>query len=148
MIIILLPKTLVNECEGKLECLGRNTEKYKTFSVPIEREATKIGKDGNESVITISYKIKFRDSARFMATSLSNFVDNLTEGIHKIKCKYFNCFLEYESVKDNLIKYQCLSCNENYLNKIDEELKKRFKNTFRFSNNDIWCVRGNQSEYL
>ena len=148
MIIILLQKKLVNECERKLECLGGNTEKYKAFSVPIEREATKICKDGNESVVTISYKIKFSDSARFMATSLSNFVDNLTEGIHKIKCKYFSCFLEYESVKDNLIKYQCLSCNESYSNKIDEELKKRFKNTFKFSNNDIWCARGNQSEYL
>ena len=41
-----------------------------------------------------------------MTTSLSNLVDNLTERIHKIKCKYCDCFLEYESVKDNLIKYK------------------------------------------
>ena len=72
-----------------------------------------------------------------MASSLSNLVDNLTEGIHKIKCKDCDCFLEYESVKDNLIKYKCLSCNKVYSNKIDEELKKRSKNTFKFSNNDI-----------
>ena len=39
-----------------------------------------------------------------LATSLSKLVDNLTEGIHKIKCKYCSCFHEYESVKDNLIK--------------------------------------------
>ena len=26
---------------------------------------------------------------------------------------------------------------KDYLNKIDEELKKRFKNTFKFSNNDM-----------
>ena len=44
-------------------------------------------KDGNEIVVTISYKIKFINSARFMATSLSNLVDNLTVPIHKIKCK-------------------------------------------------------------
>ena len=49
---------------------------------------TKIDKEGNESVATISYKLKFIDSARFMATSLSNLVDNLKEGIHKVKCKY------------------------------------------------------------
>ena len=36
-----------------------------------------------------------------------------------------------------LLKYRCLSCNKDYSNKIDEELKKRFKNTFKFSNNDI-----------
>ena len=39
-----------------------NTEKCKTFSVPIEKVVTKIVKDGNESVITISYKIRFIDS--------------------------------------------------------------------------------------
>ena len=71
-----------------------------------------------------------------MATSLSNLVDNLTEEIHKIKCKYCDYFLEYESVKDNLIKYKYLSYNKNYSNKLDEKLKKRFKNTFKGSDND------------
>ena len=81
--------------------------------------------------------MKFMDSARFMAPSLSNLVDNLTEGIHKIKCKDCDCFLEFESVKDNSIKYKCFSYNRNYSIKFDEELKKKFKNTFRFLNNDI-----------
>ena len=58
----------------------------------MENEVTKIDKDGNESVVTMSYKIKSIDSARFIATSLSNLVDNLTEGILKIKCKDCNCF--------------------------------------------------------
>ena len=71
-----------------------------------------------------------------MATSLSDLVDYLTEGIHKIKYKDCDCFLEYENVQDNLIKYECLSRNKNYSNKIFEELKKRFK-IFNFSNNDI-----------
>ena len=56
-----------------------------------------------------------------MATSLANPVDNLTEVIHKIKCEDCDCFLEYGSVKDNLTKYKCLSCNKDYSNKIDEE---------------------------
>ena len=60
-----------------------------------------------------------------MASSLSNFVDNLAEEIHKIKCKYSDCFLEYESVEDNLIKYVCLCFNEDYLNKLNEKLKKK-----------------------
>ena len=65
-------KELVNEFEGHFECLGKNTEKYKIFSVSAEKEITKIDKDGNESVVIISYKVKFIDSARFMASSLSN----------------------------------------------------------------------------
>ena len=39
-----------------------------------------------------------------MTSSLSNLLENLAAGIHKIKCKDCNCFLEYESVDDNLIK--------------------------------------------
>ena len=69
-------------------------------------------------------------------SSLSNLANSLTEGIHKIKCEDCNCFLEYESFKNNLIKYECLSWNKNYSNKIDKVLKKRFWNTFKFSNND------------
>ena len=34
--------------------------------------------------------LKFVDSTGFMASSLPNLVVNLTEGIHKIKCKYGN----------------------------------------------------------
>ena len=72
-----------------------------------------------------------------MASLLSDVVDNLIEQIHKIKCKDSDCFLEYESVNDNSIKYKCLSCNTNYSNEIDEELKKRFNNSLRFFDNDI-----------
>ena len=67
-------KELLNKFEGQFECLGENTEKYKAFSVPIEKEVIKIDKDGNKSVTTISYKIKFIDNAIFMESSLSNLV--------------------------------------------------------------------------
>ena len=59
--------------------LWGNTEKCKTPSILIEKEVTKIDKDVNESVVFMSYEIKFIDSAKFMATSLSNLVDNLTQ---------------------------------------------------------------------
>ena len=72
-----------------------------------------------------------------MASSSSNLVDNLTGGIHKIKYKDCDYYLEYEGVMDDLIKYKCLSCNKEYSDKVDEELKKKFKNTFKFSNHDI-----------
>ena len=72
-----------------------------------------------------------------MTSSLSNLVDNRTAGIHKTKCKDCVCFLEYETVKDNLRKHKCLSCNKDYSNKLHEELKIKFKSTFKFSNNTI-----------
>ena len=68
-----------------------------------------------------------------IASSLWNLVDNLAEGVHNLKYKDSDCFLEYESVKGNVRKYKCTSCNKDYSNKFDEELKKWFKNTFKFS---------------
>ena len=84
--------------------------------------------------------IKFINSAinspRFMTNSLSNFVDNLAEGIHKITCKYCSCFLKYEIVNDNLIKYKylplCIYLYVSTSNKIHEKLKKRFRIHLRF----------------
>ena len=72
-----------------------------------------------------------------MASSLSNLVDNLTERIHEIKCKDSGCFLQYENAKGNLMIYKCLFCNGRYSKKLYEKLKKKFKNTFKFANNDI-----------
>ena len=68
-------KGLSDKFEDQVECLWESTEKYKTFFIPIEKEVTKIDKDGNRSVATPSYKTKFVDGARFTTTSLSNFVD-------------------------------------------------------------------------
>ena len=120
-----------------LNVLEKTQKSKKRFSVPTKKEVIKIDEDANESVLTISYKIEFIDSARFVVSSLSNFIDNLTERIHKIKCKDCDCFVEYESVKDNLIKYKCLSYSKDYSNKLDTKLTERFKNTFKFYNNDM-----------
>ena len=45
----------------------------------------------------MSYRLQFIDSARFMASSLSNLVNNLAEGIHKVKCKYKHNDKKYET---------------------------------------------------
>ena len=64
----------------------------------------KVDKDGNESIDNTSYKIKFIDSARFTASSLSNVLDRFGEGILKINCKDCNCSLEYKCAKDHVVK--------------------------------------------
>ena len=46
-------------------------------------------------------------------------------------------FFKYESAKGNLIKYKCLSCNKGYSTRLNEELKKKFKNMLKISNSDI-----------
>ena len=81
----------------------------------------KLIKDANVNILTISYKIMFIGTERFMMSSLSNLVYNLAEIIRTIRSKECGYFLEYESVNDDIIKYKCFSCIKNYSNKIDEE---------------------------
>ena len=80
-------KESAEEFKKQFTCLEENTEKYITFTVPIEKEVSRIDKNGEEITKNVSYILQFIDSARFMASSLSNLVNNLSEGIHKIKCK-------------------------------------------------------------
>ena len=63
----------------------------------------------DENTATISCKIKFIDSTRFMASSLSNHVENLVERIHKIRFKDYDCIFGYESVNGDLIKTYLVS---------------------------------------
>ena len=79
---------LAEEFKKQFTCLGESTEKYITFTVPIEKGVTRIDKNGEEITKNISYILQVIDSARFMASSLSNLANNLSEGIHRIKCKH------------------------------------------------------------
>ena len=101
-----------------------NAEKYKPFAVTIVKSITKIDKVISENVVTISCKIEFIDSPRFMASSLSSVIDIISEGVHKVNCKDCSCFLEYESVKDVSIKFKCTSCKKFYLKKVILLLRK------------------------
>ena len=40
-------RELVNDFKGQFQHLGENTEKYKNFSFPIEKEIRKVDKDGD-----------------------------------------------------------------------------------------------------
>ena len=84
-------KELAKEFEGNFECLGQNTEKYITFPVPIKKKID--NKD-----LEIAYKIKFIDSYRFMSSSLSKLVDNLSEGIHDNKCSDCESNFDYTKI--------------------------------------------------
>ena len=78
-----IKKQLAEKFEREFNCLAENTEKYKTFSVSKEKEVKRIGKNKADITKTISFKLQLIDSATFTASSLSNFVNNLAERIHK-----------------------------------------------------------------
>ena len=105
---------MAEEFEGEFECLGENTEKYITFSVPIKKEVTKKDKNGNDKITKISYKKKFIGSYRFMSTSLSNLVSNLSEGLHNDKCIDCKSCLDYMTSKDEQLIFRCFRCKKNY----------------------------------
>ena len=86
-------KKLANECEGQSECLGENTKKCVSFSVPIKKQL-----DNGKS---IKYKIKLIDICKFMSRSVSNLVDYLSERLHTDKCTDFKSYLDCMSVKDD-----------------------------------------------
>ena len=88
-------------------CLGKNTEKYITFTVPVEKEVTRIDKNGEVITKNISYKLQFIDSTSFMASSLSNPVNNHSEEIHIIKCKYEH---DHKKCETSGIKYNYCDC--------------------------------------
>ena len=92
-------KEIAKEFDGNFECLGENTEKYITFSVPINKKIE--NKD-----LEITFKIKFIDSYRFMSSSLSKLVDNLPEGIHNN-----NSCLDYIKIKNEKLLLKCFNCN-------------------------------------
>ena len=94
-------KELAEEFEGEFECLGENTEKYITFSVPVTKEIKKKDENRNDKITKISYKIKFIDSFRFMSTSLSNLVSNLSEGLHNDRCIDCKSCPYYMTIKMN-----------------------------------------------
>ena len=128
-------KNLAEEFEGEFECLGENTEIYITFSIPIKKEITKKDTNGNDKIIKISYKIKFIDSYRFISTSLSKLVDNLSEGLHE--CKDCESYLDYVTIKDNKLIFRCFSCKKNYEKDFNKELIQRFTNIYEFCNGDL-----------
>ena len=122
-------KQLAKKCDGQFECFGENTEKYIAFSVPIKKEL--------DNSKTITYKLKFIDSFRFMSTSLSSLVDNLSDGFHCNKCIDCKSSLDYMITRDDQLIFRCFECKKNYQKVFNEDLINRFASTYEFCDKDI-----------
>ena len=121
---------MVKEFDGNFECLGENTEKYITFSIPIKKKIE--NKD-----IEITYKIKFIDSYRFMSMSLSKLIDNLSEGLHNNKCLDCESCLDYIKTKNEKLILKCFNCIQYYEKGFNKELIERFSSTYEFWNGNL-----------
>ena len=125
-------KKLAEEFKKQFICVGENTEKYIAFTVPIEKEVTKIDKNGEHIkyiyiYIYICYILQFIDNVIELNVDLDTMIKKCeTCGI---KYKYCDCSLEHANVNDDLIEYKYLLCYKNCQRKFDEKLKKRFFDT-------------------
>ena len=52
-------KELAEKFKKQFSCLGENTEKYLTFTVPIEKEVKRIDKNGEEITKNTSHILQF-----------------------------------------------------------------------------------------
>ena len=86
-------KEVAEEFEDQFEFLEERTKKYIIFSVPTKKTLK-------------------------TASSLSSLADNLSEGLHKDKCKNCKSDLEYVTAsavaKDTILIFKCVDCNESY----------------------------------
>ena len=101
-------KQLAEKFRSQFECLGENTKKYFTSSVPIKKH------DNGKAT---TYKLKVIDNYRFMPSSLSNLVDNLSE----INDKECDSCKERKGIKS---KYDFIGFKNNRLNYICKDVEK------------------------
>ena len=103
---------LAKKFKGELNCIGESMGKYITFSVPIKVNC--------DDCKTIAYKLRFIDSFRFISTSLSELIDNMSGNFNSIECK---------SCTENNRFEQC--------KKLMEELIKTFPSVYQFCNGNL-----------
>ena len=77
----------------------------------------------NDKITKIPYKIKFIDSYRFMSTSLSKLVNNLSEGVDNDRCIDCRSYLDYMTTKDEQLIFRCFRCKKNYEKDFNKELQ-------------------------
>ena len=109
-------------------------EKYITFSLPITKESDN-GK-------TITCKLRFIDSFRFMSTSLSELVENMSGILNSTECKSctekikINSECYFVGLKNNRSIYRCREFKEEWKRPINE-LIENFPGVCQFCRGDL-----------
>ena len=109
-------------------------KKYINFSVPMKKEC--------DDAKTITRKLRFIDSFRFMLASLSDLVDNMSGIFNSIECKScmekikINSECCFVGLKNNRLIYRCKECKEEWKRPINELIEK-FPSIYQFCNGDL-----------
>ena len=98
-------------------------------------------KKENDNGKIITYKLKFIDSYRFMQTSLSNLVDNLSGVFDKeckkcMKRKKIKLSCEFVGFKNGRLNYKCKECKK-ACTKAAKGPSKIFPTLYKFCNVDL-----------
>ena len=72
-----------------------------------------------------------------MSSSLSNLVDNSSEGLHNDKCTDCKFCLDYMMFIDEQFIFRCFENKKNYEKDFNNEYIKKFANIYEFCNRDI-----------
>ena len=108
--------------------------KYITFFVPIKKECS-----GGK---TITGKIRFNDRLKFMPTSLSALVDNMSGIFNSIECKScikkikINSECCFVGLKNNILIYKSKECKAKWRRPI-HELSKNFPSMSQVCNGNL-----------
>ena len=121
-------KQLAKQFYGQLQCLGENTGKYITFSVPIIKEL-----DNNK---TITYKLKLivldlcQPHYQVLLITYLKFISKVCKERRKIKS-----ICNFIGLKNDKFNYECKKCKKRLLKPINELIQK-FPNVYKFCNGD------------
>ena len=72
-----------------------------------------------------------------MSTFLSKLVDNLSERLHNNKCLNCKSCLDYIKTKNKELILKYFNCKTYYEKDFNNELIKRFSNTYEFCNKNL-----------
>ena len=98
--------------------------------------------DRNGEIKIIPHKLWFIDRFRFMSTSLSTLVTNLSKVLHNDKCIDCKSCLDFVLIKDNQwnciqLIFKCSKCNKNHNKSFNKDLINRFASSYKFCDGDI-----------
>ena len=90
---------------------------------------------------TITYKIKFVDTCRFMQSKLSDLVDNLSEINNKdcktcMERKNIKSECDFIGLKNNRLNYRCKECKRTSTKSMNKLIEK-FPSIYQFFDGDL-----------